>query len=367
MAIAVGLLVGTAVVVGEVMVRRARPELTRAAQLESLGRLRSKSSWPDARFHHVGTGIFAPEFPPAGASRPRVLIVGDSFAMGHGVGVDGRFGARLQDRLGAAVHVDVLAASSYAPVIYRNLVDDALRANEYATLAVFVDQTDPVDELIYRDDLTAPEARQFDVARMQQRNREIDVVRDAIRGELAAWPRTSALVNFLWPLRSVGERLPDGSTARTLQLALSYPLLMYAFEREPDRRMTQTMETLLVARLDDIVAAAARSGVPVLLAANPWEQQVAAAPRDGPFGPGPYPVSNRLERVLAERYADRPGVAVLPLTDAFRAHPHPESLYLATRGEVHWNADGHVLVADTLGRALELGVLSSSDTRTGSP
>jgi hypothetical protein len=69
---------------------------------------------------------------------------------------------------------------------------------------------------------------------------------------------------------------------------------------------------------------------------------------------GPYPRENRLELVLAERYGADPGVAIVPLTEAFREHPDPSSLFLdRPRNEIHWNREGHAVVERTLGAVLE--------------
>jgi hypothetical protein len=83
------------------------------------------------------------------------MIGGDSFAMDHGVGEEKRFGHLLSEHLGRSVEVDVLATSGYAPVIYRNVARKALSLASYRAVAVFVDQTDPADDLISNEDMVA--------------------------------------------------------------------------------------------------------------------------------------------------------------------------------------------------------------------
>ena len=97
----------------ELIVRVLEPEATRAALFSRLAGERSTWARPDAEFHHVGEGIFRLDFPgPSASPFPRIMVVGDSFVMGHGVGEEQRFGNLLQQRLGSPAHVDVLATSS---------------------------------------------------------------------------------------------------------------------------------------------------------------------------------------------------------------------------------------------------------------
>ncbi len=161
---------------------------------------------PDATFHHVGDGRFHLDFPPhSDSGAPWIMIVGDSFAMAEGVEKDRRFGNLLQTNLGSRVVVDVLATSSYSPVIYRNIVRSALATNSYRAVAVFIDQTDPADDLIYQNDLLDGDSWLFNLAKMQDRYRVLDDAYGALLQQLDGWmkPRQLAIYNVLNPLSIV--------------------------------------------------------------------------------------------------------------------------------------------------------------------
>jgi hypothetical protein len=346
---------------GELVVRIFHPEATRAAILASIERERNTWHRPDADFHHIGDGIFNLEFPSSEADPPgkRIMIVGDSFAMGHGVGSEARFGAILERNLGGAYEVDVLAASSYSPIIYRNIARRALSSASYAAVAVFVDQTDPVDEVIYEKDLLqAGEGRRFDVAAMVERERVFTEMYDGMVKDFEGWKgllRRSAVVNLLDP-PSLAASLPAESRYHDyLQLASSRSLLINAFNEEPDEKVTRTMEVLMRRHLDEVVRLCLERRVPLILAANPWEHQVTTAPRVPGLHSGPFPRDNRLEGLLELAYGDVPGVTVITLTQAFREHRDPASLFLERpRNEIHWSEAGHVVAERTLRAALQL-------------
>jgi len=351
-----------AVVVGvivscEHVARWLHPEATRAAILERIERERYRWKQPDVDFHHVGNGIYSLRF-PSGEDGPqrRVMIVGDSFAMGHGVGEQERFGALLQRSLGDSTTVDVLAASSYSPVVYRNIVDRALDTARYAAVAVFVDQTDPADDLIYRHDLVAEgESRRFDVELMQDRDRILARTYDGIESDLRGWKglaRRLAMVNLVVPPPTILTAFPpDNRHYPYVELSLARWELVRVFNREPDHEVTVSMESRIMRHMDEIVERCRREGVPLLLAANPWRLHV-TPPTDPGQDPGdPVLVANRLERLLEVRYAEPPEIYVIPLTEAFRRHPAPNDLYLGG-GEIHWSREGHAEVERTLRDAL---------------
>ena len=324
----------------EIAVRYLRPETSRAAILADIERHRSTWREPDTRFHHVGDGIFKLHFPQTSQGfENHVLIVGDSFAMGHGVGEEKRFGALLPETL-------VLATSSYSPIIYRNVVREALSRASFRAVAVFVDQTDPADDITYRNDLLgAPDSHRFDVALMRDRKRQAMETYDRLESEASRLFRSSALYNLLDPPPSFADEFPQDSVHfGYVEVTLAGPRLRHAFNAQPDTVPAREMETLLFSHLDEIVSLCRDHEVLLLLAANPWEHQVA----------GRNPRDNRLEQLISERYRGIPGVEILELTGAFRDEDDPSSLFLGRPPtEIHWNEAGHAVVARVLGEALE--------------
>lgn len=337
LAIVVGALVS-----GEHVARRLHPEATRAELLGRIERERYRWKQPDVDFHHVGNGIYSLRFPSREhGPQHRVMIVGDSFAMGHGIDKANRFGSLLQRSLGDAAAVDVLAVSSYSPVIYRNIVDRALDTARYAAVAVFVDQTDPADDLIYRHDLIAGgESRRFDVELMQDRDRILARTYDGMESGLRGWKgliRRSAMVNLVVPPPTILTAFPNESRHYPyVELSLARWELTRLFDRDPDHEVTVSMEHRILRHMDEIVERCSDEGVPLLLAANPWRHHATVATDP-----------NRLERLLATRYGNRSDVQVVPLTEAFRQHPDPDGLYLGG-GEIHWSEAGHAEVERNL-------------------
>jgi hypothetical protein len=346
----------------EVAIRLLHPEATRSGSLARLEREReSAGGWnePGAEFHHVGDGIYKLKFPsPSELTRSRIMLVGDSFVMGAGasVGETRRFGTLLQQSLGPEVKVDVLATTTYSPIIYRNIVRKALSLAQYKAVAVFVDQTDPVDDFVYEGDLSDASSHLFDLESMRERRVLVQqtyqrTIEELSTTDLLSWvsPRRFALFNLLRPVSLAGAFPKDSRHYPYIHLwNVEYSSLLRQFEVAPGSDVTRRMESLLFRNLDEIVALCRERGVPLLLAANPWEYQVSKKPHFAQV-PGPYPRENRLEQIIRDRYRDRPGIRLIALTPAFRADPDPSRLFLHRPAtEIHWNREGHALVEGVL-------------------
>jgi len=266
---------------------------------------------PDPTFHHIGDGIFHLNFPQRSDPHlPRIMVVGDSFAMGQGVGTSQRFGNLLQTNLGSRVAVDVLATSSYSPVIYRNIVRTALATNSYCAVTVFVDQTDPADDLVYQDDLLNGDAWQFNLAKMTDQNHAIDDAYGALLGQFDSWMnlRHLAIYNVLNPLSIVSAFKPADVHYHYICLSASRTSLIQTFAQEPAVAESLQMEALMMPHIDQIVAMCQDHKVPLFLAANPWEAMCSPDPKNGVRFRGPFPIENRLERLLNDRYGSLSGV-----------------------------------------------------------
>jgi hypothetical protein len=340
----------------ELAVRLLLPDLTRGSIILRLTNERPTWSRPDAEFHHVGDGIHRLDFPAKSeAGVNRVMIVGDSFAMGERVGEEARFGHLLQQHLGKSAKVDVLAVTGYSPVIYRNVVRKAFSLATYRAVALFVDQTDPSDELIYQEDvIDNGNSISFDVDRIAERQKALDAAYLSLIERMKGTPlRNLALFNLLRPPSLADYFRPEDKFYRYVRLSIERPDLIKEFTLNPDSERSQKMVALMARHLDQIVAQCQELKVPLFLFANPWEFETSTRPRItlGMFGP--FPKENRLEDVLASRYGRSAGVQVVPLTAIFREQTNPSSLYADNPGhEFHWNAQGHVLAELVLRRQL---------------
>ena len=363
--IAIAIVFGVAIV--EVVLRVRHPEQTRGAILDRI--LRERYTWrrPDAEFHHVGEGIYALDFPSGNDPvRGRIAIIGDSFAMGFGVDPEKRFGALLQRDLSRTHDISILAASSYAASIYCNIVRGALSLARYDAVLVFIDQTDPADDLIYRRDLLSPDdAHRFNVVAMTERQVEVDAAWNDVTMSLSGWSglaRLSVLVNLLIPPPTLLDAFPGDSRHREyLHMSLSRGKMIHTFSTGPQKSATLMMKRQLFSHLDELVRHCRERGTPVILAANPWEYHVANQPRFTGSHSGPFPVENRLETILAEHYRGTSGVSVIPLTGVFRAQPAPSSLFLDRPStEFHWNEAGHLVVEQAVRDHLQVRGMTSS-------
>jgi hypothetical protein len=348
------LLTVTAIVLtaAELLARLAFPDMTYGNLVLRLTNERPKWATPDAEFHHVGDGIYRLEFPSiTEPERNRVMIVGDSFPMGHGVGEDKRFGHLLQTYYGDSVKVDVLASTSYSPVIYRRIIEKALSLARYRAIAVYIDQTDPVDELIYKEDVIEQQGRTFDLERMTERKQAINAAYDDLLSGMSNLmsPRHVTIYNLLRP-PSLLDNLNQGAKFyHYLKLSLGRMDLIREFSINQNSDQSEEMKALMVRHLDQIVSLCGRNQVPLLLLTNPWEFQTSSRPRITLQLPGPFPKENRPELILQSRYSDIPAVHVVPMTRAFREQPNPSSLYLDHPGhEFHWNEAGHALAEQVL-------------------
>jgi hypothetical protein len=310
---------------------------------------------PDALFHHVGDNKYHLDFPPASDSRlPRIMIVGDSFAMAEGVVKGERFGSLLQTNLGNQVSVDVLAASSYSPVVYRNIIRTALTTNSYRAVIVFVDQTDPADDLIYQDDLLSEDSWLFNLDQMTNRAMVLDNAYGRLLEQFSGWvnPRYSAIYNVLKPISVTDAFSPGDRHYHYVTLAAARTRLVQTFAQEPAAAESRQMEALLTTHLDQILSMCREHKIPLFLAANPWEAMCSSDPNKGVRFRGPFPIQNRLEHLLNDRYAGTNNIYIVPLTQAFRAEKNPSNLFLNFVTEIHWNKEGHIIVERALRKEL---------------
>jgi hypothetical protein len=333
----------------EFSVRPLFPNMTHTSIVSRLTHEWNTWARPDAEFHHVGDGVYQLRFPDQSTpDRNRILIIGDSFVMGHGVGETRRFGHLLQEHLRGA-NVTVLATTSYSPIIYRNILVKALSLATYRAVIVFVDQTDPADDLIYSQDLRNDGSGRFDVGKMRDRQRVTQAAYVHMLKRLDLRVRSLVLVNLLFPLSLQDYFQPGDPHYTYVSRSLNRDELIRHFNNDPASDDAKRMLSLTLRNLDEVASLCREHQVPLFLAANPWEFQSSRWPRVTLQLKGPFPKENRLETILKDRFGTKPGVYVLPLTHSFVENDAPSGLFLDTPPhEVHWNANGHTLVESVL-------------------
>lgn len=343
------------ILLAEIVVRVMVPDASRQSTIDRLTNERVVWARPDPKFHHIGDGLHRLAFPkPEALTERRILVIGDSFAMGERVGEKNRFGTLLQRELGDSVQVDVLAVTGYSPVIYQNVLDAAFQQAKYRAVVIAVDQTDPVDDLIYAEDvLSSYPDTLFDVQRMADREKALHTAYSALLKKLSRSFsfRAFALYNLFQPPSIADDVDPNSEHYQYIQRSLRRPQLIGQFLLNPNSEPTKRMEELLIEHLDRIVSQCSLAHVPVVMFANPWEFQTATHPRITLGLPGPFPKDNRLESVLLRRYGAMAQVHVLELTGYLRSQPNPSQLYVDNPGhEFHWNSKGHAAVGAILSR-----------------
>ena len=346
-----------AVVLIELAARILFPDMTGGNIRLRLTAERPTWATPNAEFHHVEKGSNRLDFPDNTAgSQNRMMIVGDSFAAGHGVAQQERLGSLLQRDLGPTTHVAVLGTTSYSPVIYRNIIQKAFALASYRAVVVLVDQTDPVDELIYQEDLIHEELPwRFNVDRIIDRQKILAQDYDDMNSKFSGYlnPREFAIVNLLRPISLKDYFGPSDKYYAYVKFSLERGILIGQFNEQANSIETRRMFALLTTHLDQIVEECRVHGASLFLVANPWEFQSSKYPRITLGLPGPFPKKNRIEEILMERYGQLPGIHVIPMTRSFQESEDPSKLFISVPGhEIHWNASGHALAEHILKRYL---------------
>jgi hypothetical protein len=350
--------VGVGVSAVELLARLLFPDAVPSNILLRLENAHATWARPDPNFHHVGDGIYRLNFPnPSEAPvPPRIAIVGDSFAMGHIVGEQNRFGHILQEHLGRVAKVDILASSGYSPIIYRNVIEKAFSLAFYRAVVVFVDQTDPVEELIYQEDAIEEDGVvTFNMDQMTSRQHAIDAAYADLLKRLSkpTSVRQSAIVNLLMPPSLEAYFKSQDKHYRYVRMSVHRRDYIKQFNADPKSKDSEKMLSLLTRHLEQIVSECRTRRTPIFLAANPWEFQTSPRPRVTRGLPGPFPKENRLELFLMSKFRHMPDVHVIPLTRTFREYADPSRLFIDNPAdEFHWNEEGHKLVEEILRQEL---------------
>ena len=106
----------------------------------------------------------------------------------------------------------------------------------YRAVALFVDQSDPADELIYEEDVIENGGSiSFDANRIAERQKAVDAAYDGMLKSLRELPlRTFALYNLLRPLSLADYFGPQSKYYRYVRLSLERPALIREFTVNPE-------------------------------------------------------------------------------------------------------------------------------------
>lgn len=278
-----------------------------------------------------------PRHVPLESDRRRLMIIGDSFGEGVGVPYEQTFAGLIEDRL-AASDVEVLNASviSYSPKLYylktRYFVEQVGLAID--DLLVFIDISDIANELGYQPFEPAPFGAlakfRYDLSRFGRRH--------------------SFTWYSLWKLSREPEATVDlGADGLFPCLAPADPQLL----RDPDFFKATWMWTLddtifnkygrpglklALANMRKLVGLCERKDIEMTIVVYPWVPQIAAKDLD----------SLQVRRWRAFARANR--VGFIDLFPKFIDGTPPEIVErrFFLKGDAHWNAAGHRLVAETV-------------------
>lgn len=273
----------------------------------------------------------SPREVPLTSSSRRVVFIGDSFTEGNGVEYPRTFVGLVDERLRArGVEVLNAAASGYCPVIYYTKVKHLLETVglRFDELVVYLDISNAQDEVMYyrlADDGTV-QALPVPVSPWEMRN----------------YLGKSALVRFLeerttlakivaFSLRDRRLRLhPTDSFARSVNPYRSgWTFNPVAFE-EYGRAGLESMTTYM----DRLLALLRARGISLTIAVYPWPGQIM------------FDTTGSRQVVYWRDWAAKNGAGFVDHFPDFLTGDRREQVArYFVRGDVHWNEQGHALIA----------------------
>lgn len=250
----------------------------------------------------------------------RLLILGDSFTEGIGVPFEQTFVGRVQAAL--APEVDVLGAgvSSYAPTIHRALLEHWLdRGLDVDELIVFLDPSDAEDDQwFYRYD---PETGTVGSGRGTY----------VMTGGYKTWIERNTLLTsaVLGLLRSVVSPAPEANVWAWRSA--------WAWDGAAWRDHGEAGSALGAEHMSAVAARCREEGIPLSAVIYPWPDAV-------------------WHQRATDRYTEHwtawaasEDVPLLNLYPRFLEDPSREAIdRRRIPGDVHWNAEGHRIVAEAL-------------------
>lgn len=284
---------------------------------------------------------------PLESERRRALLMGDSFTEGIGVPFAQSFAGLLEQRL-APDGCEVLNAGvvSFSPHLYRLRLEHLLRqvGLQIDDLVVLIDMSDIQDEVLYRNFEPhvpgATERAAQGLGRLLRRSsfvlhfldRHLAAKRREAKRELYGLSDSPPWLDYFWLDNIDTEPMADPTFRRVR--------LDWDDDDMVDNRWGKLGIELALANMDGVAELCREFGITLTVAVYPWPPQIAKGELD----------SRQIG--LWRAFCERQGATFVDLFPTFVAPTDttPEAVrsgeFLA--GDVHWNALGHVRVANAL-------------------
>jgi len=287
---------------------------------------------------------------PLTSEKHRIVLLGDSFTEGIGMSYHdsfvGRFAKFLSDRAAGKVEVLNAGVVSYSPKLYyltaKDLLDRVgLKIDEFI---VFIDISDIYDELVYESYQSSPGTtwrdRYYQAKSFFNRNSyvyrtllqgPVHQVLLSLRNHLSGQNKDTSPTIENTPRPTGQPRQPARSDWNNDEFA-DRARAHWTFDDKIYDRWGKYGVHLATKNLGRLISLSKEHGIKVSLAVYPWPEQIAS--ETGP---------SRQEKIWS-RFAQSHGLKLLNLFGDFKR----AEAELFIKGDVHWNAEGHTLVAKKL-------------------
>ena len=294
--------------------------------------------------------------------RYRILMLGDSFTMGNGVGDDKTFCALLERSLNTDHKVEVLngGVDSSTPILsYFQLTKDF--ASLKPDLVVLnLDMSDLVQEAAYRK--KADYGPDGEIVGISGRKKEEEL---SLRTRFRAWvDQHLYITRMIFFLLEKGEKLPD-PTITNVVIRPNFMILRHTLADDPIDRTEQWQN--IFGSITKIKQYCDKNGIQFLLTIYPWGHQV----NDKEWNPGRFRFITKGFRIsdksidTIQQFSEANGIPLLNLFPAFRSYTGTSPLYFSI--DMHWTETGHKLMARELEQYLRKNLFSSQTLKIRPP
>ncbi len=248
----------------------------------------------------------------------RLLFIGDSFTEGIGVDYEEAFVGRIARQLsGKGIEVLNAGVVSYSPVLYQRKLQYFIgqQGLEVDEVVVFLDNSDIMNEVEYEAELNEP--------RPVQHRR---------RSWLEFLERNSVTCRLLLKIKWI---VLDQPRIQKIQNERNYNLSRWSYEEKAFNDYGREGLGLAEKRMNGLLAFLKQRNIPMILAVYPSREQLLKQTR------------NSLQEIFWKEWASKNGVKFLNYFPVFFNLGKPEDTakryYL--KGDLHWNQEGHEIVA----------------------